>query len=451
MKLALRLQLYALLLVAAFVIAVRIKLDVSWSDLAIPAVTTAMLALAFGWLIARSITEPIRELTAVTRDLAAGNLSTRPALLAVGEVRDLSTAVHRLAEQLGARMTALQAEDELLTALIESLNEGVVAVGNREQVLRINAAGRDLLRVTDAVPFPTARLPRLWQLQHAIDNALRGTTTDAAEVTLGDSTLSLTARPLEGGGAVLALFDLTRIRKLEMVRRDFVANVSHELRTPLTVIGGFAETLAEDDPAPESRRQFAATIRTHTERMQRIVDDLLDLSRLEAGRWMPEVSDIDMNVMVRETLASVEAAASDKPLALEIALEKDATRVVADRTAIRQILLNLLENAVRHTSSGSVTVFARREGAGVWVGVRDTGPGIGAEHLPRIFERFYRVDSGRARDSGGTGLGLAIVKHLVETHGGRLDAHSQVGKGTSIAAFFPDRPLDPNRNLVLEL
>jgi len=257
---------------------------------------------------------------------------------------------------------------------------------------------------------------------------------------MGDRTVSLTARPLSGGGAVLALFDLTRIRQLELVRRDFVANVSHELRTPLTVIGGFAETLADDDPPETTRRQFASTIRAHTQRMQRIVDDLLDLSRLESGRWLPDAAPVDVRSAANEVLASVKQVADEKGLTLEISVDDSATTIVADRTALRQILSNLVENAVRHTISGTVTVFAERDGTGVWVGVSDTGPGIGAEHLPRIFERFYRVDVGRSRDSGGTGLGLAIVKHLVEAHGGRVNATSELGKGTRIAALFPDRP-----------
>lgn len=450
MNLTERLQLQSLLVVAALVVIVRVRLDVAWSALAMPAILGALIGLALAWVIARSVTGPMRELTAVTRDLARGDLSTRPSLSAVGEVRDLSTAVHRLAEQLGTRIGALQAEDALLTALIESLNEGVIAVDAPRQVVRINRAGRELLKVTEVVPFSTDRLPRVRELHHAIGAALSGIITEPAELALGDRTVSLTARPLLGGGAVLALFDLTRIRKLETVRRDFVANVSHELRTPLTVIGGFAETLADDDPPPDTRRHFAATIRTHTERMQRIVDDLLDLSRLDTGRWLPEATDLDIAALARDAFSTVDAQAVEKGLELRTEVEAEAGTLVADRTAMRQILSNLVENAVRHTTLGSVTIFAKRNGKGVSVGVCDTGPGIAPQHLPRIFERFYRVDMGRGRDSGGTGLGLAIVKHLVETHGGGVTAESQLGKGTTISAFFPDPEPDPNRSLFAE-
>ena len=155
---------------------------------------------------------------------------------------------------------------------------------------------------------------------------------------------------------------------------------------------------------------------------------------------MPDVTTVDVRSAAEEVLTTVKRPSEEKGLSLEIDIGAQADTVVADRTALRQILSNLVENAVRHTTAGSVTVFAERDAAGTWIGVRDTGPGIGAEHLPRIFERFYRVDVGRARESGGTGLGLAIVKHLVEAHGGLLNAASELGRGTRIAALFPERP-----------
>lgn len=442
MRLTGRLQLHALAVVALVVVAILILDDtVSWRALVVPAAVAAVAALILAAVLARTLTRPMEELRDVTRSLATGSLTSRPPLSAPGELGELATAIHRLAEHLGGRMEALQSEDALLTALIESLNEGIVAIGPQKQAVRINRAGRELLRINDRTPFPVDRLPRHPEMQLAIQAALDGIVTEPAELMMGDRTVSLTARPLSGGGAVLALFDLTRIRQLELIRRDFVANVSHELRTPLTVIAGFAETLADDDPPESTRRHFASTIRTHARRMQRIVDDLLDLSRLESGRWLPETVSVDVRSAAEEVLAGVKRTADEKGLSLATLIDESAGTMIADRTAVRQVLSNLVENAVRHTISGSVTVFAKRDGDGVWIGVNDTGPGIPAEHLSRIFERFYRVDVGRDRDSGGTGLGLAIVKHLVEAHGGRVSARSDPGNGTRIAAFFPDTPL----------
>jgi signal transduction histidine kinase len=237
--------------------------------------------------------------------------------------------------------------------------------------------------------------------------------------------------------------DLTPVRRLEAVRRDFVANVSHELKTPLTVVGGFAETLADDgqdghDELPAAqRRQFAQAIRANAARMQRIVDDLLDLSRIESGGWVPAPVAVDVRAAAAEALAAAGVTAARKGVALEVAPAADAQAVWADPTALRQVLSNLVENAVRHTSAGAVVVSTRRAGDGVWLEVRDTGSGIAPKHLGRIFQRFYRPDPGRSRAEGGTGLGLAIVKHLVEAHGGVVRAASTLGQGTTMSTFFP--------------
>ncbi len=245
--------------------------------------------------------------------------------------------------------------------------------------------------------------------------------------------------PGEVGELALALTQLSaQLEALETTRRDFVANVSHELRTPLTIVGGFAETLLDDDTPPDVRRQFAQTIFANTCRMQRIVDDLLDLSRVESGGWTPRPAHTDVRGAISEALALVRDTATRKHVQLGADVPDDADTAVVDRTALRQVLANLTENAIRHTpSGGSVTVFTQRERGGIRVGVRDTGGGIAPEHLPRVFERFYRVDAGRARDEGGTGLGLAIVRHLAEAHGGHVDARSVLGEGTEISVFLP--------------
>ncbi|HVE78116.1 MAG TPA: ATP-binding protein [Gemmatimonadaceae bacterium] len=396
-------------------------------------------ALMLAFLFSRAVSRPIVELSGVARAIASGDLARRPPLTAPGEVGDLAVALHRMAEQLAARLEALQADEALMTALIESLDEGVVAVGPRGRVVRINDSGRRLLGVRAALPFAVELLPREPGLRDALAAALAGEPTEPSELRLGERTLAITARPLPAGGAVLALFDLTALRRLEAVRRDFVANVSHELKTPLTVISGFAETLAEDDPPTEQRRRFADVIRANARRMQRIVDDLLDLSRIESGGWVPNPTTVDVRAVASDAFAAAGPEATRKGLAMTVAVDERARHVYADPTAARQIVGNLVDNAVRHTTAGAVTVFAEPGAGGTWLGVRDTGAGIPADHLPRIFERFYRVDPGRSREQGGTGLGLAIVRHLAEAHGGRVRAESVVGRGTTIAVFFPDR------------
>jgi signal transduction histidine kinase len=407
---------------------------------------SGLIALAAAILVsvafARRVSRPIVELRDVARALAAGDLARRPSLAAPGEVGELGAAVHRMAEQLASRLTALEGEQALLTAVIDSLHEGVIAVDARRQVVQLNASGRRLLQIKDTPPFSADRLPRDPTLRQALTAALGGEVPPPTEIVVEGRTLALTARALRSGGAVLALLDLTAARRLETIRRDFVANVSHELKTPLTVIGGFAETLVTDELPAAQRAQFTEAIRANAERMRRIVDDLLDLSRIESGGWRPNPARVDVRPVADEVVAAIRRAGHEPMAAIEIQLAPDASSVYADPTAVRQLLSNLVDNAVRYTpAGGTVTVFTEPAPGGVWLGVRDTGIGIAAAHLPRIFERFYRVDPARSREAGGTGLGLAIVRHLVEAHGGRVEAQSEPGRGTTVRAFFPVPPV----------
>lgn len=405
-------------------------------DIVALGIVVVLLGAATARVLARGVARPIEELRDVARALAEGDLARRPSLTGDGEVGELGDALRKLAEQLDARRRALRAEEELLVALTESLNEGVVAVDARQQVVRINETARLLLRLREPVPFPADYLPRDRTLREALSAVLAQTEAIPGEVRVDDRTLSLTARPLPAGGAVLALYDLTPFRRLEAVRRDFVANVSHELRTPLTVITGFVETLQDEDLPADLRRKFLGMAEGNVRRMQRIVDDLLDLSRIESGGWLPNPIEQDAAAVAVEIAAPLQSAAHEKGVTLRVDVPS-TTQLYADSTAVRQILSNLVENALRHTMAGEVVLFALPDAGGTWIGVRDTGVGIEPEHLPRIFERFYRADPGRSREAGGTGLGLAIVRHLAEAHGGRVRAESTPGVGTTIAAFFP--------------
>lgn len=401
-------------------------------------VIAVIVALVLTLLFARSVSRPVIELRDIARAIANGDLTRRPAMSAPGEVGDLANALHRVSDQLSVRLGALRDDEVLLSAVIESLSEGVLAVSSRQIVLRINAAGRMMLQVHEPTPFSIDLIPRERTLRDVLSGALLGHATDGEEAEINGRSLVIAARPLSTGGAVLTLSDLTTRRRLESVRRDFVANVSHELRTPLTVIGGFAETLA-DGPVPDAdRARFASLIVSNTNRMQRIVDELLDLSRIESGGWIPRPIDVDVTEIASEAIASYVAAARERNTVLTVSIAPEARHAYADETALRQIIRNLVENAIRHTANGTVEVFSRIDASGLtWIGVRDSGSGIAPEHIGRIFERFYRPDAARSRDSGGTGLGLAIVKHLAEAHGGQVRAESTLGYGTTISISFP--------------
>lgn len=408
------------------------------NDVLVASGIALLVALLLARLLSRQVTRPMLELRDMARDLAGGDLTARPSRsIRGGEVGQLADSLRQVAEQMETRLWEMQSEEALLVALTESLNEGVVAVDARKRVVRINETGRQLLNLRQPLPFPASELPQEPELTDALQLVLSGAPPIFREVHLAGRTVALTVRALSGGGAVLAMYDLTPVRRLETVRSDFVANVSHELRTPLTIIGGFVETLQDEDVPPQLRRQFLGMTEANVQRMQRIVDDLLDLSRIESGGWRPAPVELDLVDVAADVFAPLQLRAREKGIALATEIADDARRVMCDPTAAGQILSNLAENALRHTAVGTVTIYAAREGDGVWMGVRDTGTGIAPEHLPRIFERFYRADPGRSREAGGTGLGLSIVRHLAEAHHGRVKAESKVGAGTTISVWLP--------------
>jgi signal transduction histidine kinase len=341
--------------------------------------------------------------------------------------------------ELSARITDLSRERDETEALIESMVEGVIGCDPEGAIVEANAATRRLLGYGPDQPLPGVReLFRQRDARALVDQALSGKTAPWTEVELGGRTILMTARPLPTHGAVFILHDLTELRRLETVRRDFVANVSHELKTPLTSITGYVETLLRQPPAEEERRRFLEVVLANARRMQRLVDDLLDLARLESGAWKPHREPVDAAVVAREAWAPYADRAASRHIQFNVVTATEAPHLNADVGALRQIFANLFDNALRYSpEGGAIRVNVRAADAGAEIAVSDTGAGIPAEHLPRIFERFYRADPGRSRADGGTGLGLSIVKQLVEGHGGRVSADSALGQGTTIRLEFP--------------
>jgi len=427
--------------------AVRVSAPVPQVDAVVRQAQTAVLLgallavavavfLSFGF--ARRVTRPLVRL----RDAAQGIArAERPAVDTRGddEIADLARALRSLEESLAERIGALERERSETAALVAAMVEGVLGCDAHGEVVTCNPAARRLLgfRPDDALP-PVAELFRPRVARDAVASALAGVPTQGLEIELDQRRILLTAQPLQGGGTVFVLHDLTALRRMEAARRDFVANVSHELKTPLTVVRGYAETLLGDEPPPDVRRGFLTSILANATRMQRLVDDLLDLSRIESGAWTPHPERVGVRAVAEQAWADAGRSGGGREQVFAIEIPEDAAEVEADPQALRQILGNVLENAARYTpAGGSVAVRARRLGGAVVIEVSDTGPGIPGEHLPRIFERFYRVDTARSRELGGTGLGLAIVKHLVEAHGGRVEAESQLGAGTTIRITLP--------------
>lgn len=247
-----------------------------------------------------------------------------------------------------------------------------------------------------------------------------------------------------------------QLKALERLRRDFIVSVSHELSSPLTIASGFAATLARHDPPAESRKQFARAILSNTHRMQRVIENMLDLSRIESGNWIPRVELVDLREMIADIFDAIGPTAEANGIALRSEVEERSRVIQADPTWVRQIFGNLTENALRHTARGEIVAFVRATPGGTWLGVRDTGEGIPPYHLPRIFERLYRADPAHSRAAGGSGLGLTIVKHMAEAHGGSVRAESTVGVGTTISVYFPSvvpahRTMTPRTTLRFQL
>lgn len=403
----------------------------------------ALVALLIGaglaFLAGRSIARPLTTISQAARSIAQGAPPRFPRS-GVPDIDELIRALREMHAQLDQRFNELRRERAESAALVEAMIEGVIASDPRGRIVTANAAARRLLGYEPDAPLPDLeQIFRVKAAREVVDAVLGGQSVLERELELDGQSVLLSARPLAHGGALLVLHDVTELRRLETVRRDFVANVSHELKTPLTSISGYAETLVQEPADGETTRRFLTVILSNARRMQRLVDGLLDLSRIESGGWRPAPEPLDVAAVARESWGLLADRAEQRQIGFAAQVAPDAGVVTADPDAVRHVLSNLFDNAIRHTPAGGrVTFSAVRDDGGVALEVRDTGAGIPGEHLPRIFERFYRADHARARDDGGTGLGLAIVRHLVEAHEGRVGATSQVGRGTAITCWFPD-------------
>ncbi|MGH7471266.1 MAG: sensor histidine kinase [Longimicrobiales bacterium] len=407
----------------------------------IVALTALAFALALALVMVRANERSLHALRQYAGDLATG-AAQPPALITFAEHQTAAQAVELLATDLRERVDRLRQERDQLAVLLEFGTEGLLQISAPGRIQHVNPAAARLLGLpADARGQSILTLIRNAELRDLLMAAARGANVQTFELVVDDRQLLAVCRALPDGGAVAAIIDLTALRRLEAVRRDFVANVSHELKTPLTSIRGYTETLMADDLPADVRRQFLEVVQKNTTRIQRIVDDLLDLSRLQSGGWSPEIQNVDAAELAADTWIACSETARIKRIDFDVATS-GRTHVAADPGGLRQVLANLYDNALRYTANGGrvnvrieeVTNGSRRDHHGDWIEiqVQDTGAGIPREALPRVFERFYRVDPARSRAEGGTGLGLSIVKHLVERMDGEVTAESELGKGTTI-------------------
>ncbi len=417
---------------------IREARSATWRLLLIGGLLGLFVAAGMSWLAATLASRPLRTLTDTARAMV-GDLTVRARIRSNDEVGALAGALDELADNLATSLASLARERDRLGAMLEGMAEGVLVTDADGHIALANRAVREMFLLgRDVVGRDPIEALRNDELDESFTEAKQSETPVTREVALvGVRPRRVMARVarIEGpeGGVVAVLSDVTELRRLETVRRDFVANVSHELRTPVAAIRAAVETLllgALD--RPDAAREFVSIVDRHAERLHLLVEDLLELSKLESKEFALDPQDLAVGDVVRRAAELMALAAQTRRTRIEVDLADDLPAVEADRRGLEHVLTNLIDNAIKYSPEGSrVTVRARRHGDGLRVTVEDNGPGIEARHLPRLFERFYRIDSSRSRALGGTGLGLAIVKHLCEAMRATVSVESAVGRGTA--------------------
>ena len=412
--------------------------DALWSGFIALAVAMPVAA----WVALR-ISGRLQRVVVFARRVAGGDLSARLPLTSNDELAAMEDALNQTAERLDKDFGELESSRHELAVMLDSMQEAVVAITAAGYIRWSNAV---MQRIAGAQLLPGR------PLVHAVRDpellaCVRGAI-ERRELCIGRSNLlapgrvfEINAAPLPSGGALVVLHDVTSIEAAQKSRREFVANVSHELRTPLTSIQGYVETLVEDpNPSPETTREFLAVILKNATRMNRLTEDLLALASVESPDYKLSLQPLRASILLQDALDSIGGIVVDSGVKLQSAGAPDAL-VMADADAMHQVFGNLLENSLKYAKSGKrVRAGARQLPSEVQFTIQDFGPGIASEHLERIFERFYRVDKARSRESGGTGLGLAIVKHIVQAHGGRIWCESELGHGASFHFTLPLAP-----------
>jgi two-component system phosphate regulon sensor histidine kinase PhoR len=406
-----------------------------------------LVAGAISLLFSRSFTGRVERLKEFSRRVAEGDFRPQPRDGSGDALEALGISLNRTAARLDRTIQTLTEERNLSSAILGSMVEGVAVVNGSERLVFANPGFAEILGL-DVPPTSGSALVevvRQTELVEAVRQVLGGEPRVQSEIvtgTLRQHYFAITVASVRAGdtiGAVVVLHDITELRKLERVRRDFVANVSHEFRTPLTAIQGFAETLlagAIDDP--QNRTRFLEIILEHSRRLARLTEDLLMLSKMDAERLELEIRRLSVSQLIESCLETAQRRAAEKDLRISVNTPQRLPDIAGDRRRLAEVLQNLLDNAIQYTlPGGQIMLSAETGGDEVVLTVSDTGIGIPQADQPRIFERFYRVDVARSREAGGTGLGLAIAKHLVEIHGGRLWVESEVGQGSQFHFSVP--------------
>lgn len=404
-------------------------------------------ALALAWLASALLSKRVRAIAVVAQRYRKGDL-TRPSYdYGPDELGDVARVLDGSVQELGRRLDELLRDRARLDAILFGMVEGVLVLDATGRIQLANRAVQSMLRMdTSSIGRPYVEVIRHPDIAAQLGTALRGEEVDSREVALTRDpgrTFVARAAPVSragGGGAVLVLHEITDLRRADQIRRDFVANVSHELRTPLTAIRGYVEALLDDRSDSDDATKFLEIIARHSERMERLVSDLLRLARLDARQEALDLAPCDLQQLFNTVIGDVAQTAEAKHQQITSSVDGPGNRFLADPAKLHDVLRNLVENAVHYSpENAAIRLEAAQEDGVVRISVSDSGPGIPPEDLSRVFERFYRVDKSRARP-GGTGLGLAIVKHLVELHGGQAVAENRPEGGARFVITLPNQP-----------
>jgi len=408
---------------------------------AMASMVVGIVAIPFLFWMARRTSGPIDEMRRMAMRVAQGDFEARAPTQIKGELGELGRALNEMAGQLENRLRELAKEQAELHATLASMIEGVLLVDATGKIRLANHAILHQFHLADAVLGKTVmEVFRSTALHDVVSRTLAGREVRDLEVPFfgqEEHIFHVNAACLQVAsgaciGAVVVFHDITRLKQLENMRKEFVANVSHELRTPLSMIKGYVETLLDEQPPDQqTARQFVQTIQKHSNRLEALIDDLLTISALESQQTHLHFEPASLHAIATDVMNEFAQPARTKSVSLSMEIPGTFPRVKADIQRLNQVFSNLLDNAIKYTQSGGhIRISAKENKAEVEVCIADNGPGIPPEHLPHIFERFYRVEKARNRELGGTGLGLSIVKHIVQAHGGRVWAESKPGKGS---------------------
>jgi two-component system phosphate regulon sensor histidine kinase PhoR len=407
------------------------------------------------FVLLKSFTQPLHDLMGTLKHLISGHLQKETSFIFRDEFSHLAKAISEMDVQLTNKIEEVSKEKDYLQTILKGMAEGVLFIDEKSHIIMINDALQKLFSLsTEVLDKTPLELIRNAELEGAIQEAIRDGKNSSFELTL-PSFLGKTFEVNVVGilpsaeelqkmgkgvrGAIAVFHDISRLKELEKIRQDFVANVSHELRTPLTTIKGYTETLLDGALKEEVAPQFLQVIQKHADRLTKIVEDLLALSKIESKEFYLKWEPLPLSDLIDDVSDFVKEAAQKKRISLSRSIIPSSLEVTGDRNYLEQVFINLLDNAFKYTPEGgeisiSVVEKGQRE---IQVSIQDNGIGIPQEDLSRIFERFYRVDKGRSQELGGTGLGLSIVKHIIQAHGGRIWAESQLGKGSTFYFTLP--------------